>query len=231
MALLRGGTVPSHRLLQVLRSARAEFHAPAQLRLRWRIPQPGGGAVPLHCLSVILLHTRAPAVCLAQQELGPGKALRRALLETLRGFGVILFHTNAVGIAVAQIRQSRYVIPGRGLGVQQHRLPGIRRNAHPRLKAPGQIRQAQGVIHGDGPLVAGQGVGPARIIHGIIAQGHPVGRGQFLLRHGVEERSAAAGAKIRLRFGHKAAVRIFTTVILHIFSCQASSSPSGSGSS
>ena len=215
MALLRRGGVPFHRLGKVLCNAGAELQTPPQLRLGRRIPQPGGGLIPLGSLLVALVHAVTPAIHLPQQELGPGKALLRALAEALQRLSRVPVHTGAAEIAVAQIRQGGQIVPGGGLGVQQHRLGGVRRHAGAALQAPGQIGHAQQVIQSGGALVAGQGLGALVLVHGPVAQLHPVGTGQLLLRQGEEKGAPAPGTHIRLLLRHIAAVGIFTAKIIH----------------
>ena len=151
----------------------------------------------------------------------------RALLKALQSLGLILVHADAVCIAIAQVRQGWHVLPGSCLGIQQYRLLRVRLHADTGLQAPAQIGQAQRVIHGRRPLVAGQGIRLPFLIHGVVAQCHPVARGQFLLIQRVKKGTAAAGADIRLLLGHKAAVRVFTTIVIHSnLSYQSSGPPS-----
>ena len=121
-----------------------------------------------------------------------------------------------MGIAVPQIRQGRHIVPGRRLGIQHHRLPGIRLHADARLQAPAQVGHAQHIIQGRRLLIAGQGVCVPPLVHGPVAQLHPVGARQLLLVYGLEKGAAAVGADIRLLFRQKSAVRILTTIIVHL---------------
>ncbi|CAN3994133.1 Phosphoribosylamine--glycine ligase, partial [Dysosmobacter welbionis] len=216
VAVLRRSAVPFHRLLDTLGQAGAELQATPQFCLRRGITQPRGGLIPAGGLLVALLHSQAAGICLPQQELGPGKAVFRPLSEALHRFGIIPRHTDAMGIAVSQVRQGGHIVPGGGLGVQHHRLPGVCRHADPRLQAPPQVRHTQHIIQGRRLLVAGQRVRRPLLIHGPVAQLHPVGPRQLLFVHREEKGAPALGADIRFLLCQKPAVRVLTAIVIHL---------------
>ena len=207
--------VPLDGKLQILSDARTEFQTPAQLRLRRAVAQPGGRLIPLHRLSRVYFHAPALPVGFTQLELCPRKALFRRLAEALQRLGVVLLHADGVCIAIAQIRQGRHIILHSRLGVQQHRLLWVCLHADTGLQAPPQIGQPPGVTHSRGPLIAGQRLGVPLLLHGQIAQHHPVIFCQILFHQRREKGAPTMGAEIRLCFRKETTVRIFTTIIVH----------------
>ena len=183
MALLRRFPIPFGSLLYIFRHTSTEFKAASQFRLGRRIPQPGRGLIPFHCLLIVLLCTGTPAVCLPQQKLCPWKALLRSLLETFQRLCLILFDADAICIAITQIGQGRHIVHGSRLSIQHHRLGGIRLYPDPGLQTPAQIRQSQGISPGRRLLVKGQGFTPPLLLHGLVSQCHPVAGRQLLLRY------------------------------------------------